>query len=139
MSGPLLDRLDIQIEVPAVPGPDLLDGAVGTGSAEVRGRVEAARLRQLERFADRSDLFANAHMGARDVSRFCRVDDTALSLLRSALTRFGLSARSYHRVLKIARTIADLAGADRIGSDQVAEAVAYRGLERAPTGRAPSR
>jgi len=130
VSGPLLDRIDLHIEVPPVSSPELLDSIEGEGSAAVAARVEAARRLQLERFKERDGLYANGQMGARDVRRYCRAEDTGLSLLRSAMARFGLSARSFHRVLKIARTIADLAESETIRSAHIAEAIQYRGLDR---------
>ena len=131
ISGPLLDRFDLQVEVPPVEASDLAGGAApGESSAEVRTRVEASRALQRRRFGD-SGVFANGQMGPRQVSRHCASDRTAISLLRAALARFGLSARSYHRVLKVARTIADLAGEGRIREAHVAEALQYRTLERA--------
>lgn len=130
ISGPLLDRIDLHIEVPAVSCPELLDPAESQGSAEVAARVQAARRRQLDRFRERNGLYANGQMGVRDVRKFCQTNQTGMSLLRSAMTRFGLSARSFHRVLKIARTIADLAESETIRSAHVAEAIQYRGLDR---------
>ncbi len=129
--GPLLDRFDWHVEVPPVSAPELID-RVGEGpsSSENRARVnEASRLQQ-ERFAERRGLYANGQMGARDVGRYCSSDETALSLLRAAMGRFGLSARSFHRVLKVARTIADLDGTEGVCSTHVAEALQYRDLDR---------
>ncbi|UCF20595.1 MAG: YifB family Mg chelatase-like AAA ATPase [Gemmatimonadota bacterium] len=130
VSGPLLDRIDLQIEVPPVTSPELLDSLDGESSAAVAARVEAARRLQLARFEGRAGLYANGQMGARDVRLYCRADDTGLSLLRSAMARFGLSARSFHRVLKIARTIADLEASEAVRASHVAEAIQYRGLDR---------
>ena len=134
LSGPLLDRIDLHIEVPPVTSPELLDSIDGESSAVVAGRVEGARRLQLARFASRDGLYANGQMGARDVRRYCRAEDTGLSLLRSAMARFGLSARSFHRVLKIARTIADLEASELIRTAHVAEAIQYRGLDRSVLG-----
>jgi len=130
ISGPLLDRIDLHIEVPPVAPPDLLDGGDGEGSAEVARRVERARRLQLARFQGRDGLFANGQMGARDVYRLCQADETSLSLLRAAMARFSLSARSYHRVLNLARTIADLETSELIRPAHVAEAIQCRGLDR---------
>ncbi len=130
VSGPLLERIDLHIEVPPVSSPELLDSIDGENSAAVSARVEAARRLQLARFDGRGRLYANAQMSARDVRKFCDVDETGLSLLRSAMARFGLSARSFHRVLKIARTIADLAESKTTRSAHIAEAIQYRGLDR---------
>ena len=113
LSGPLLDRIDIHLEVPAVAYRDLASQAPEESSAAVRARVERARQRQRERFAGMAGLHANAHMTAREIRRFCRLTEPVELLLRQAVARLGLSARAYHRVLKIARTIADLDGAAR--------------------------
>ena len=131
VSGPLLDRFDLHVEVPPVSAPELID-RVGEGpsSSEIRARVNEARRLQKERFAERRGLYANGQMGARDVGRYCSSDETALSLLRAAMGRFGLSARSFHRVLKVARTIADLDGTEGVCSTHVAEALQYRDLDR---------
>ena len=131
ISGPLLDRIDIHLTVPAVQWQDLAGTEPGESSAAVRGRVEAARARQRERFAERPGVFANAHMTARDLRRWCKVEPKVEELLRVAITRLGLSARAYHRVLKLARTIADLAGSDAIEPAHVREAIQYRTLDRA--------
>ncbi len=130
ISGPLMDRIDIHIEVPAVPYKELSCERSGESSAAIRLRVNAARRRQLERFAGRAGIYANAHMRPRDLSRFCRVSDHAEALLKSAIAKLRLSARAYHRILKIARTIADLAGEPRILPPHVSEAVQYRSLDR---------
>jgi magnesium chelatase family protein len=132
ISGPLLDRIDLHIEVPPVSCPDLLDTVEAEGSMAVSERVQGARRTQLARFKDRVHLYANGQMGAREVRMFCRADDTGMSLLRAAMGRFNLSARSFHRVLKIARTIADLEGCKIIRSAHMAEAIQYRGLDRSP-------
>ena len=133
VSGPLLDRIDIHLEVPAVRWRELTDQASGEGSAAIRERVETARERQRERFAERVGVFANAHMAPKDLRVHCRVSDGADALLRSAITRLGLSARAYHRILKIARTIADLDGAAGLTPKHVSEAIQYRSLDRLGT------
>jgi magnesium chelatase family protein len=130
VSGPLLDRIDIHIEVPAVPYRELSVERSGEPSAAIRERVNRARQIQLERFAGRPGVFANAHMTPRDLRRYCRVSESADGLLRTAIQRLGLSARAYHRVLKIARTIADLAECATIEPVHVSEAVQYRSLDR---------
>jgi magnesium chelatase family protein len=138
VSGPLLDRIDIHLEVPAVPYRELAAEHAEEPSTAVRARVEAARLRQRERFAAQPGVHANAHMSARDLRQHCRVSTPVETLLRAAVARLGLSARAFHRVLKIARTIADLAGADELAPRHVAEAIQYRSLDRmrAPMGQA---
>jgi magnesium chelatase family protein len=130
VSGPLLDRIDIHLEVPAVPYRELTLDRAGESSGAIRDRVNRARVVQHERFAKRPGVFANAHMTPRDLRKFCRVTDSADSLLRTAIARLRLSARAYHRVLKIARTIADLASAADILPAHVSEAVQYRSLDR---------
>jgi magnesium chelatase family protein len=127
VSGPLLDRLDMQIEVPAVR-PEQLDAASASGdesSATVRARVSAARRRQLDRQGR-----PNAELGPGELDRHCAPAPAARALLHQAVERLRLSARAYHRVLRLARTIADLDGVDGIGVAQVAEAVGYRRLDR---------
>jgi magnesium chelatase family protein len=121
LSGPLLDRIDLQIEVPAVPEEELAKRVGGETSAEIRARVEAARARQVER-----QRKPNAHLTTREIDEWCTADDAGQALLKQALARLGLSARAYHRILKVARTIADLAAAPRISAAQIAEAIQYR-------------
>jgi magnesium chelatase family protein len=133
LSGPLVDRIDLHIEVPAVPYRELSVERSGEPSAAMRERVNRARQIQLERFAGRPGVFANAHMGPRDLRQYCRVSEAAEALLRTAIQRLGLSARAYHRVLKIARTVADLAACARIEPVHVSEAVQYRSLDRTVT------
>jgi len=130
ISGPLLDRIDIHLEVPAVPYQDLVGGAVEESSATVRQRVERARVIQRERFRGQRGVHTNASMSTRDLRRWCAISAPVESLLRTAVTRLGLSARAYHRVLKIARTIADLDGSAAIASSHVSEAIQYRALDR---------
>ena len=125
ISGPLLDRFDLQIEVPDVPQEDLTGGATGEPSAAVRARVAAARDRQLERQGK-----ANVALAASEMDRHCAPEARGAAVLRQAIGRLSLSARGYHRVLKVARTIADLAGAKRIASDHIAEAIQYRRFDR---------
>jgi magnesium chelatase family protein len=130
VSGPLLDRIDIHLEVPTVPYRDLVGAGAEEPSSTVRQRVELARLRQRERFRECSGLHANAHMSARDLRRFCQLPEAVERLLREAVARLGLSARAYHRVIKIARTIADLSGAEELSTSHVSEAIQYRSLDR---------
>jgi magnesium chelatase family protein len=128
VSGPLLDRIDLHVEVPAVPQADLLKPAAGDGeaSATVRARVAAARARQLERRG-----VPNCRLTAKDIEQLCRLDDERRQLLELAMRRLALSARAAHRILKVARTIADLAGSETLGRDHLAEAIQYRLLDRA--------
>ncbi len=131
ISGPMLDRFDLRIEVPPVGAPDLLTASgAGAESDEVKRRVERARAMQRGRFSDRAGVFANGQMSARDVMGLCAAEDGAYSLLQAAMSRFMLSARAFHRVLKVARTIADLAASESVSSNHVAEALQYRGFER---------
>ena len=122
VSGPLLDRIDLHLHVPAVPRGDLSCERSGEPSSIVRSRVTEARARQLDRFKGRNDLHANAHMGTADLRKFCVLEDAATKLLRAAISRLDLSARAYHRIIKLARTIADLAGCDDVRLEQVSEA-----------------
>lgn len=128
LSGPLLDRIDLQVEVPAVDYQDLSGKLKGESSAEVRRRVLAARRLQEERFG--TPKKTNAHMGPRELEKFCPLGPKERALLDKAAERLGLSARAYHRVLKIARTIADLAGEEKISSAHLLEALQYRVLDR---------
>ena len=130
VSGPLLDRIDLHVEVPAVRYRELSDQRGAEPSEAIRSRVDAARRRQRERFAGRPGLHANAHMRPREIREFCRVGEASDALLKTAITRLGFSARAYHRVLKIARTIADLEGMAEIGTSHVSEAIQYRSLDR---------
>ncbi len=127
ISGPLLDRIDMHIEVPAVPREVLLDQTTGGGesSIQVRERVETARVRQQRRNGN-----ANATLSHKQIEETCRLDEEGRRLLEQAIDRLGLSARAYHRVLKVARTIADLSEEDSIKSVHLAEAVQYRHLDR---------
>ncbi len=129
VSGPLLDRIDMHVEVPAVPRAELLSAAAPPAetSQAVRARVEAARQRQLARAG-----VANHRLGAKQIERVCALDEESRALLELAGTRLGFSARAYHRIMKVARTIADLDGQERIQSSHIAEAIQYRGLDRRP-------
>ncbi len=130
ISGPLLDRSDLHIEVPAVQFREISSTQTGEPSAQIRERVVAARRRQQERFKDKPKITCNARMGTRELKQYCPLDETTLELLKFAMADLNLSARAYDRVLKVARTIADLAGATNIGSDHISEAIQYRSLDR---------
>lgn len=137
VSGPLLDRIDIHLEVPAIPYRDLTGGPPAEPSVTIAARVERARAAQRSRFREIAGVHANAHMSAREVRRHCALGVESESILRSAITRLGLSARAYHRVLKIARTIADLAGEESLQVAHVAEAIQYRSLDRDHSSPSP--
>jgi magnesium chelatase family protein len=125
ISGPLLDRIDIHIEVPRVEYEKLGDHRIGESSECMRARVEAARHIQHRRF-EGSDLTCNADMRPAEVRKYCQLDDPSRSLMKSAMSQLQLSARAYHRILKLARTIADLVGSEQIGPSHLAEALQYR-------------
>jgi magnesium chelatase family protein len=131
ISGPLLDRIDIHIDVPAVKFRDLTGDAPPEtdDSAAIRERVIAARERQRTRLTGEK-IFSNAEMTPRMIRCHCRIDSDSEQMLERAMTRLGLSARAYDRILKVSRTIADLEGSEEIGSAHVAEAVGYRSLDR---------
>jgi magnesium chelatase family protein len=130
ISGPLLDRIDLQVEVPALSAEEIASTHAGEASADIRARVDAARLLQHERFR-RSPIQCNAEMTPRAMRRVCELDAPSRRLLEQAMSRLALSARAYDRVLKVARTIADLAGSERIESAHLAEAIHYRALDKA--------
>ncbi|MCK4976644.1 MAG: ATP-binding protein, partial [Anaerolineales bacterium] len=125
ISGPLLDRIDIHIEVPRVEYDKLGDECLGEPTDAILARVEAARQVQRQRFKD-NDLACNADMRVAEVRQHCQLDDTGRSLMRTAMSQMQLSARAYHRILKLARTIADLVGSESITPTHLAEAIQYR-------------
>ncbi|MEE4254347.1 MAG: ATP-binding protein [Desulfuromusa sp.] len=129
LSGPLLDRIDLHIDVPRVAHKDLSDLKEGESSSSIRARVEAARVIQRERLAPYG-MHSNAAMAARHIRKFCPVDDAGQKLLEMVVDKLGMSARSYSRILKVARTIADLAGEEQIRQPHLAEAIQYRGMDR---------
>ena len=134
ISGPLLDRIDLHVEVPAVPFQKLAEDQAGERTAVVRKRVARAHRRQLERLRDTPGTFANGQMGPAEIRNHCRASSEVARLLQRALDRLRLSARAYHRILKVARTIADLDGSDTITPPHAAEAVQYRSLDRQLAG-----
>jgi magnesium chelatase family protein len=129
ISGPLLDRIDIQVEVPAVKYAELANETTGEPSADVQERVEKARHIQQQRFADTA-IHANASMESKQIREYCQIDSQAQELLRVAINQLGLSARAYDRILKVARTIADLDRNPHIEAVHVSEAIQYRSLDR---------
>jgi magnesium chelatase family protein len=131
ISGPLLDRIDIHLEVPSLKTAELVsDGGNEESSSAVRGRVLAARERQRKRFRG-NRIFCNGQMSGRQVRRHCGLSSEGVDLLKASIDRLGLSARAYDRILKVSRTIADLAGNDTIEKAHLAEAIQYRTLDRA--------
>lgn len=130
ISGPLLDRIDLQVEVPALSPEEISSTKLGESSQAIRERVEGARAIQRERFR-RSSIQCNAEMMSRHMRKYCELDRAGRTLIEGALEKLGLSARAYDRILKVARTIADLAGAESITTTHMAEAIQYRALDRA--------
>jgi magnesium chelatase family protein len=130
ISGPLLDRIDLHVEVPAVKFQEIAAAQNGESSAEIRVRVIAARKRQQERFAGRPRVSCNARMTNRDIKSWCALGEPAMELLKFAMSDLNLSARAYDRILKVSRTIADLAGAAEITGEHVSEAIQFRSLDR---------
>jgi magnesium chelatase family protein len=133
ISGPLLDRIDIHIEVPRVDYEKLSGDRLGESSESIRARVQSARNIQQARFTNHqstnsqsTDIICNADMRVGEIRQFCRLPDEGQRLMRAAMTQLNLSARAYHRILKLARTIADLAGNEEIQSVHLAEALQYR-------------
>ena len=129
ISGPLLDRIDIHIDVPRVEYEKLVGERLGEKSEDIRVRVERAREVQRRRF-EGAGLYCNADMGPAEIREYCGIDEAGRSLLKAAMQQLSMSARAFHRVLKLARTIADLAGSERIETAHLAEAIQYRPRRR---------
>ena len=134
ISGPLLDRIDIQIEIVPVPFDKLAEQKTGESSMTIRERVIKARKIQEERFAGHPGIHCNAQMESKLLNLYAVPDAQGLQILRNAMTRLNLSARAYDRILKVARTIADLEGNEQINSHHLAEAISYRNLDREAWG-----
>jgi magnesium chelatase family protein len=130
ISGPLLDRIDLHIEVPPVKFREISGDRTGETSAQIRERVIAAHQRQRKRFAHKPKITCNARLGSRELKQFCELDDATKELLKMAMTELNFSARAYDRILKVARTIADLAGSENILDEHISEAIQYRSLDR---------
>ena len=130
ISGPLLDRIDLHVEVVPVSFDEMTANRRVETSASIRERVVRAREIQTRRFASRKNIYCNAMMPSNMVKKICAVDEAGNVLLKTAMERIGLSARAYDRILKVSRTIADLAGSEHIRSEHLAEAITYRNLDR---------
>ena len=128
------DRIDLQIEITPVPFEEISKTAPGEPSAAIRERVVAARKIQELRYKEEKGVYCNAQMTPKLIARYAVLDDTSLAMLKTAMTRFDLSARAYDRILKVARTIADLDGSDNIQFQHIAEAIGYRNLDRGNWG-----
>ena len=130
ISGPLLDRIDLHIEVPAVKYKELASKEAGEYSTSIRQRVISARELQMKRFEGRKGMYCNADMPSKDIQSFCKLDTAGEELLKMAITKLGLSARAYDRILKVGRTIADLSNSHNIRPEHISEAIQYRSLDR---------
>jgi len=130
ISGPLLDRIDIHIEVPAVKYKDISAEYKGESSTQIRERVIKARNIQLKRFSHLNNIYTNGDMGSKEVRQYCKIDTAGSELLKMAMTKLGLSARAYDRILKVSRTIADLEESENILPQHISEAIQYRSLDR---------
>jgi len=135
ISGPLMDRIDLHVEVVPVAYRDLSEKHKGESSAAVRERVVKARKIQEERYADYPNIHANAQMTTQLIQKYCNLDAACNTILKNAMNRLGLSARAYDRILKVSRTIADLDGSENIQTGHLAEAINYRSLDRDNWGR----
>ena len=125
-----LDRIDIQCEISPVPFKDISKAAPGEASATIRQRVIKARDIQAERYRTHKGIHCNAQMTERMIHQFAEPDEASIALLRTAMEKFSLSARAYNRILKVARTIADLDGSERVEVQHISEAIGYRNLDR---------
>ncbi|NTW23557.1 MAG: ATP-binding protein, partial [Lentimicrobium sp.] len=134
ISGPLLDRIDIQVEVVPVPFRELTDVRISEKSDTIRERVVKGRQVQEERYKDNKGIHANAQMTTKMLRTICKLDETGQALLKNAMEKLSLSARAYDRILKVARTIADLDASEDIRPDHLAEAIHYRSLDRETWG-----
>ena len=130
ISGPLLDRIDIHLEVTPVPFSELTSTRTSEKSESVRERVVKAREIQEQRFKENDGVYSNAQMGSKLLRSVCVIPDEGTQLLKTAMERLGLSARAFDRILKVSRTIADLAGSENIKTEHLAEAIQYRSLDR---------
>jgi magnesium chelatase family protein len=130
ISGPLLDRIDLHIEVPAVEYRDISSNRAEENSVAIRERVGLARERQRARFRSDTKINCNARMGPRQIKQHCKLTDESQELIRNAMTQLNLSARAYDRILKVSRTVADLGGSPAITADDVSEAIQYRTFDR---------
>lgn len=135
ISGPLMDRIDLQVEILPVPFDELASTAEGEKSETIRARVVAARKLQTERFANDPGIHCNAQMGPKQMARFARLSPECSNILRDAMTRFDLSARAYDRIIRVARTIADLDASADIMPNHIREAISYRNLDRGSWGK----
>jgi len=133
VSGPLLDRIDIHVEVPAVEYKDLSNEYCGESSKDIRARLQNARRIQLDRFKN-ENIYSNSKMRSKQIKKHCKLDTQAKNIIETAMQKLGLSARAYTRILKVSRTIADLASAEKISAEHVSEAIQYRSLDRGTYG-----
>ena len=130
ISGPLLDRIDIHIEVPAVKYQDISSTIIGDSSEQILERVLKAREIQNTRYSGSKNIFKNADMDSKSIRKFCKIDEASQNMLKMAMEKLGFSARAHDRILKVARTIADLAGEETIKVANISEAIQYRSLDR---------
>ena len=130
ISGPLLDRIDLHIEVPAVKYKDLSSRERGEDSEKIRERVVKAREIQSRRFRGRKRMYANADMQSKDICQYCKLDPAGEDLLKMGITKLGFSARAYDRILKVGRTITDMGDSTEIRPEHISEAIQYRSLDR---------